>query len=146
MSVTQHQGSFRWENLDLLKYKEEGCHFRDITRQLLYKGRPELDVQLRYFEIGPGGHSTLERHNHVHVVMIMRGSGEGLVEGHVHRLSPFDVVEIPPRSWHQFRATSNETFGFLCLVRTDRDHPELPTAENLADLKANKEVADFIRI
>jgi quercetin dioxygenase-like cupin family protein len=54
-------------------------------------------------------------------------------------------VEIPPRSWHQFRATSNETFGFLCLVRTDRDHPELPTADNLADLKANKDVADFIR-
>jgi quercetin dioxygenase-like cupin family protein len=77
--------------------------------------------------------------------MILRGSGEGLVEGKVHRLSPFDVIEIPPRSWHQFRATSNETFGFLCLVRTDRDRPELPTAEKIADLKTNQKVGGFIR-
>ena len=32
-----------------------------------------LACELRYFEIAPGGHSTLERHDHLHSVMIIRG-------------------------------------------------------------------------
>ena len=145
MGNLRHQGDFRWEGLDILKYKEDGHHFKDITRQLLYGGRQEMPIQLRYFEIGPGGHSTLERHEHVHVVMVLRGSGEALVEGLVRPLDPFDLVEIPPGSWHQFRATNGETLGFLCIVRTERDRPELPRGEYLEVLGRQPGVAEFIR-
>ena len=31
------------------------------------------------FEIAPGGHSTLERHDHAHSVIILRGRGQALV-------------------------------------------------------------------
>jgi quercetin dioxygenase-like cupin family protein len=145
MGVTLNSGAFRWENLDVLKYKEEGHHFKDITRQLLYGGRPELAVQLRYFEIGPGGYSTLERHEHVHFVVILRGRGKGLVEGRLQKLAPLDTVEVPPKSWHQFRADADETFGFLCLVRSERDKPELPSGEHLSELRRDPEIAAFIR-
>ena len=145
MTTIKHTGLFKWDRSDVLKYKEKGNHFKDITRQLLYPGRPELPVQMRYFEIATGGHSTLERHGHVHMVMVIRGSGEVLVGSEIQKLESFDLVEIPPKTWHQFRATVGETFGFLCLVTTDRDRPELPCEAELAQLKRDPKVAGFIR-
>ena len=60
--------------------------------------------ELRYFEIAPGGYSTLERHEHVHAVMILRGQGRCLVGGEVRSVAPLDLVSVPPMTWHQFRA------------------------------------------
>jgi quercetin dioxygenase-like cupin family protein len=145
MTKVKHTCLFKWDRSDVLRYKEKGNHFKDITRQLLYPGRPELPVQLRYFELAPRGHSTLERHHHVHMVMVIRGSGEVLVGNEIQKLESFDLVEIPPKTWHQFRATAGETFGFLCLVTVDRDRPELPNAEELAWLKQDPKVGGFIR-
>lgn len=145
MPTYKHTGNFTWERVDVIKYKEEGTHFKDITRQILFDGQKELPGQLRYFEIAPGGHSTLERHDHLHVVMIIRGTGEALVGADVVTLKVFDVVHIPPRSWHQFRATANEPFGFLCLVNIDRDRPELPNETQLEELISNPAVARFIK-
>ena len=64
--------SFRWDETDLLAYKEEGsAPFKSITRQVLFK-EPELKCELRYFEVAPHGYSTLERHEHMHAVLILR--------------------------------------------------------------------------
>ena len=64
---------FRWQGVDRLAYKEEGsAPFKDITRQVLFAD-PALGCELRYFEMAAGGYSTLERHEHVHAVMIFRG-------------------------------------------------------------------------
>ena len=66
---------FRWDGVEPLAYKEEGsAPFKAITRQVLFQ-RPELQCELRYFEMEAGGHSTLERHEHAHAVMIFRGRG-----------------------------------------------------------------------
>jgi hypothetical protein len=65
----------RWDGVELLAYKAEGsAPFKDITRQVLF-GDPRIAAELRYFEMAPGGHSTLERHEHMHAVMILRGRG-----------------------------------------------------------------------
>ena len=59
----------------MLQYKEEGsAPFKDVTRSVLFE-EAELGYQWRYFEVGAGGHTTLERHEHVHAVMILRGGG-----------------------------------------------------------------------
>jgi quercetin dioxygenase-like cupin family protein len=100
---------------------------------------------LRYFEIAPGGHSTLERHEHLHVVMILRGPGQALIENSVHALSPYDYVKIGRRTWHQFRATGDGPFGFLCLVNRDRDRAERPDADALARLRLDPVIAAFIK-
>jgi quercetin dioxygenase-like cupin family protein len=136
---------FTWQSIPILAYKEEGSHFRSITRQVLFEGDADLPCQARYFEIAAGGHSTLERHQHVHVVMVLRGSGRALVGDRVIALAPFDVVRIAPGSWHQFRA-DREPFGFLCMVNVERDRPERPDAAGLAELRATSEVAEFIRL
>ena len=137
---------FRWEGSDLLKYKEEGSFFKTITRQILFDGREDFPMQMRYFEIAPGGHSTLERHKHVHVVMVIRGEGEALVGRRVHQLKRFDVVVIEPETWHQFRATRNTEFGFLCMVKMERDRPHLPDEQEKKKLLENPEIAHFVRL
>ncbi len=136
---------FRWESIPVLAYKETGNHFRNITRQILYPGDPALPVQWRYFEIADGGHSTLERHEHLHVVMVIRGLGRVLVGDRVLDIGLHDVIHIPAVTWHQFRATEGAPLGFLCVVHVDRDKPQLPDDDALAALRRDPRVAQFIR-
>jgi quercetin dioxygenase-like cupin family protein len=136
--------NFRWDKVDLLAYKEEGsAPFAGITRQILFAD-PDLGCELRYFEIAPGGHSTLERHEHVHAVMILRGRGRCLVGARVSEVGGHDLVHIPPMTWHQFRADAGEALGFLCMVNARRDKPQLPSADELAELRRDARVATFL--
>jgi mannose-6-phosphate isomerase-like protein (cupin superfamily) len=144
--VSRWNESYNWEDVEVLAYKEDGTHFRNITRQVLFDGDPKLPCQWRYFEIGADGNSTLERHDHLHVVMIIRGSGQALLGDEIVDLNCFDVVQIPSLTWHQFRATNGEPFGFLCLVNTERDRPELPSASTLEELRRDPRIAEFIRV
>ena len=124
--VRKHSGDFRWQRVDVLAYKDEGAApFKDVTRQVLFEGR-ELPAQLRYFEVAPGGYTTLERHEHVHAVMVIRGKGQVLVGDKASDIGLHDLVNVPPMTWHQFRAATDEPLGFLCLVAADRDRPQLP--------------------
>ena len=135
---------FRWQGVDRLAYKQEGtAPFKAITRQVLFAD-PSLGCELRYFEIEPNGHSTLERHDHVHAVMVARGSGHCLVGHEVRTVKTFDLVSVPPQTWHQFRATRGEALGFFCMVNAGRDRPQLPTADDVRALRADARIAAFL--
>jgi quercetin dioxygenase-like cupin family protein len=135
---------FRWEGVDERAYKQEGsAPFRDISRQVLFED-PALGCQLRYFEMKPGGYSTLERHEHVHAVMILRGHGACLVGGDVRAVKPRDLVSIPPMTWHQFRASAKEPMGFLCMVNAIRDKPQVPDVDTLKAMCADPKIAAFV--
>jgi len=137
-------GAGRWEGVDEHAYKEEGsAPFRAITRRVLF-GDPRLSCELRYFEVAPGGYSTLERHEHVHGVMILRGAGTCLVGGEVRAVAAQDLVSIPPMAWHQFRAAADAPLGFLCMVDVARDRPQLPDADDLAALRRDPAIAAFL--
>jgi mannose-6-phosphate isomerase-like protein (cupin superfamily) len=136
---------YRWEGVEELPYKEDGrALFKSITRQVLFAD-PQLDGELRYFEMAPGGFSTLERHEHMHAVLILRGRGHCLVGEEVRAIETRDLVTVPAMTWHQFRATRGEPLGFLCMVNATRDKPQLPSAEDLAKLEANAKIAAFLR-
>lgn len=142
--VRRAREGFRWDGVELLRYKDEGAApFRDVTRQVLFDEAP-AGTQWRYFEVAPGGHSTLERHEHTHAVLVLRGCGRVLVGDEVHPVGVHDLVEIGPMTWHQFRADAGEALGFLCLVASDRDRPRLPDEGELAALRANPAVAAFL--
>lgn len=135
----------RWEEVGVMAYKEEGsAPFKDITRQTLFDD-PDLKCQVRYFEMAAGGHSTLERHEHVHAVMILRGEGHAMVGARIFAVKERDLVNIPGMTWHQFRATGDAPMGFLCVVNQERDKPQLPTEEELRAMRMDAEVAAFIR-
>jgi quercetin dioxygenase-like cupin family protein len=136
--------SYRWDDVASMPYKEEGAApFKAISRQVLF-AEPELGCELRYFEMASGGYSTLERHGHMHAVMILRGHGQCLVGETVRPVKPFDLVTIPPWTWHQFRATAGEPLGFLCMVNAMRDKPQLPDQQQLAELKSHPAIATFL--
>ena len=136
--------AFGWESVPVLSYKEGGP-YKDVTRQILFEGEETLPVQWRYFEVQPGGHSTLERHEHIHWVLILRGRGACLVGDEITDIAEHDLVEIKGMQWHQFRAAEDAPLGFLCLVAAERDRPQLPSADDLAALRQDATIADFIR-
>lgn len=128
---------FRWEAVDLKQYKAAGTHFKDVTRQSLLGdgvGEGDLNFTTRYFEIQPGGYSTLERHQHPHVVVVLRGRGRVLLGDQSYDIGPYDCVYVSPKVYHQFQATGDEPLGFLCTVDRIRDRPELPGEEDLKKL------------
>jgi quercetin dioxygenase-like cupin family protein len=138
------EDEFRWQGVAHQPYKQDGsAPFKDISRQVLFHEN-DLNCELRYFEMDAGGHSTLERHEHAHAVMILRGQGECLVGDTVRPVKQFDLVSIPSWTWHQFRASAGEPFGFLCMVNVVRDRPQLPTTEEVAALRQTPAVARFL--
>ena len=134
-----------WEGVERERYKEDAS-FRDVTRQVLFDGEHGQCSQLRYFEIGPGGHTTLERHGHAHSVVVVRGAGRVLVDPHVVDVRAFDLISVPPMTWHQLRADDDQPLGFLCLVDRERDRPENPGVADLERLHRDPEIAAFIRV
>lgn len=136
--------TLRWRDVDVLAYKQDpGVPFRDVTRQVLFDD-PALACQLRYFEVAPGGHTTLERHEHAHAVMIQRGRGRVLLGSRVFEVREHDLVHVPALTWHQFRAAPDAPLGFLCMVNAVRDRPQLPSADDVERLRALPEVARFL--
>ena len=41
-SIVRHVGGYRWDGVPVLNYKEEGSHFKAISRQVLFEGGPKL--------------------------------------------------------------------------------------------------------
>ena len=144
MLVHRKARSYRWEGVQELPYKEDNrALFSSITRQVLFSD-PALHSELRYFEVAAGGFSTLERHEHMHAVLVLRGRGHCLVGGEVRRIELRDLITVPPMTWHQFRATANEPLGFLCMVNAARDKPQLPTEQDLARMRSDARIAAFL--
>ena len=143
-AIRKAQRGYRWEGVECLPYKEdERALFKTVTRQILFSD-PDLAGELRYFEVAPGGFTSLERHEHMHGVLILRGRGKCLVGTEVRAIEPHDLVTVPAWTWHQFRAASDEPLGFLCMVDATRDRPQLPTEAELAELKADAKIAAFL--
>ena len=149
MDIEQQQNfrsfdDYRWDDVVRMPYKEDGAApFKAISRQVLFT-EANLGCELRYFEMAPQGYSTLERHQHAHAVMILRGHGSCLLGEEVREVKSFDLISIPAWTWHQFRAGPAEPLGFVCMVNRERDRPQLPTEEELTALKANPAIAAFL--
>ena len=129
MSKVIRSRDFRWQDVPLREYKAQGEHagrFQGVTRQTLLgegEGEADLNFVTRYFEVTPGGFSSLELHRHPHAVVVVRGRGSVVLAGKAQPIGPLDVVYISPETVHQFRADAGETLGFLCVVDRERDRP-----------------------
>ena len=123
---------FAWEGVARREYKSADGTWTAVSRQQLVGGAGEsCTFHLRYFEVAPGGHTTLERHRHEHVVVVLRGHGEVELAGRREPLAFGDLVWVAPHEPHRFRNAGSDPFGFLCTVDAERDRPE-PLAEPAA--------------
>jgi ribulose-bisphosphate carboxylase large chain len=125
--VIRNNGDFTWKGITLEPYKATTEFWKGITRTELSGKRGESqNFHLRYFEIQPGGYSTLEKHQHEHVVVPIRGRGEVQFGCFIYEVGMGDVVYVAPSDPHQFRNSESNTepFGFLCIVNAERDEPQ----------------------
>ncbi len=125
--IMRFQPDFRWEGVSVAEYKTPADHWCGITRMALVGDRGEKTrFHLRYFEIAPGGYSSLEQHVHEHVVVVLRGEGWVRLGEVEYILYYGDAVYVAPNEFHQFRNFStHEPFGFLCIVDAERDAPRV---------------------
>lgn len=140
--------TFGWDGVDAREYKapagpERGMGWRGVSRHEL--AAPDgAAFALRYFEIAPGGFSSLEKHRHVHVVVALRGHGRALVGRDVVELAPLDVVRTPSDAPHRWVNAGEEPFGFLCTVDAERDRPRPLSDEEWDALAADPRTAPFV--
>lgn len=140
---------YRWDGVDLKAYKTATSNFKDITRQsLLGEGAEdwELNMQTRYFEIAPGGYSSLETHRHPHSVIIIRGKGSVVLNDTVTDLDLHDVVYVSPETLHQFHADKGDWLGFLCIVDRSRDKPMVPDEAMIDAVMGSGAAREKVRI
>ncbi len=140
--IRKHK-NYSWENVNEQRYKDDDS-FRSVTRRVLFENAPDIPCQWRYFEIGEGGYTTLEHHEHTHWVIIFRGKGSCLLGHSIYEVEVGDAITISSWEWHQFRANRGETLGFFCLVNVDRDAVTLPTDSDIRELKKTASVCRFL--
>ena len=137
---------YSWSEVERKEYKTETSNFKDIHRYtLLGDDIDALNFQTRYFEIQPGGYSSLEYHRHPHSVVIIRGSGTVVLGDSMQDINMFDTVYIAPETIHQFHADKDEPLGFICTVDRYRDRPRIPDDELIAEKIESEEILKKIK-
>lgn len=119
-----HLGNFDWNHIEAKEYKSGEASWDGVSRRVFTGETGETPAfHLRYFEIAKNGYSTLEHHQHEHVVLVMRGQGQAIVGERRVKLGFGDVLYIAPHEIHQLSNDSEEPFGFFCMVNAERDRP-----------------------
>lgn len=126
---------YTFPGIERKEYKEESGYFKAVCRYGLLgsgEGEEALNFHTRFFEIEPGGYSSLEYHRHPHTVVVIRGKGSVILDEEVFELNLHDVVYVVPGAIHQFQADRNDYLGFICVVDRYRDRPATPSDEELS--------------
>jgi len=85
-------------------------------RRVIAEKEGAKNFVMRVFEIEPGGHTPLHKHNWEHEVFILNGSGTVVSQSGEHQVKSGDVVFVPGWEEHQFKNTSDKTLEFICLI------------------------------
>jgi quercetin dioxygenase-like cupin family protein len=140
---------FRWEGIPVTAYQSTpatAADFSGITRQTLFGHSGEtIGFEVRYFEIAPGGWSSLECHEHAHAVIGLRGSGKVLLGDTVQTLGFLDLAYIGANCVHRLVNDGTTPFGFLCIVDAKRDRPRRLRPADVPELLANPVLAPLIQ-
>jgi len=139
---------YQWANVPREEYKDDASCYKGVHRYSLLgekEDEQQLNFQTRYFEVAPGGYTSLEFHRHPHSVVIIKGQGSVILGNDVYGLGLHDVVYISPETLHQFQADKDEPLGFLCMVDRYRDRPTLPDNEELNNMVTSDRVRRKIK-
>ena len=114
--IHRYKGQFDWQGGCLSHYPPEKKMKGVSVRWLIGPAEKAPNFALRYFEIEPGGWTSLDRHAHDHGVVVLRGHGQVLLDQEEHEIAFGDVVYVPPDEVHQFKNSGEEPLGFLCVI------------------------------
>jgi quercetin dioxygenase-like cupin family protein len=119
--IHRYKGQFDWEGVSLGRYPPEKEMKGVSVRWLIGPAEEAPNFALRYFEVEPGGWTSLDQHAHDHGVVIMRGRGQVLLGEEEFEVAEGDVVYVPPNEVHQFKNIGDEPLGFFCVIPARRD-------------------------
>lgn len=140
------RSDYRWEGVPTRPYKDVPADWAQAVRCVLIgAGQEATDFHLRYFELAPGGYTSLEKHGHAHVIVAVRGKGIVVAAPHRFDVAPLDTVYIAPEAPHQIINASHEPFGFLCIVDAVRDRPRALSPDDVRRLMDNPALREVIR-
>ena len=129
-TVLKHRGGCSWKGITPDVYKKGGdgtqkTDWTSVARHLLVAGErgERTKFHLRYFEVSPGGYTSLETHRHEHVVVAIKGRGKVRLGRRLHKLDYLDTIYISPGDPHRLLNPYDEPFGFFCIVDARRDKP-----------------------
>jgi len=141
------QGDFTWQGVETETYKLPSATWCGVLRRTLVGKKGErASFQVRYFEIEPGGFSSLEKHTHEHVVIPIRGCAKAIVGTQCYEVAFLDTLYIAPEAAHQFVNDGREPFGFLCIVDAERDRPRPVSEEELAGILNSDETKKVVKL
>jgi len=141
--------NFCWDGIEKQQYKDvknEGVTFRNVSRQNIVTSKDGVAFDVRYFEIGKEGFTSLEKHQHTHVVMIARGRGKVVISETIYDAGLSDYFIIPEWTPHQLINVGDEPFGFFCTVNAKRDKPQRLSQEEVNKLQQNTDIGKFLRM
>lgn len=127
--IIRHKGNCRWTGIKPQEYKVEGTgdHWCSVIKNILVAGEKgeKAKFHFRYLELAEGGFTSLERHRHEHVVLVLRGKGKVVLGNKSHSVDYLDTIYISPGEPHQLQNPYAEPFGFICVVDARRDRPRV---------------------
>lgn len=139
-----------WNNAHVIPYKSADDSFqtfKGVSRQNIIDKDERVTFDVRYFECKPHGFTTLEKHDHSHCVIVLRGEGKILIGKTLHKVGKYDCFIIPGDEPHQLiNASEKEPFGFICIVNKERDSFKLLSNYELNDLLSLKSIKNDIRV
>ncbi|NIP95946.1 MAG: cupin domain-containing protein, partial [Akkermansiaceae bacterium] len=111
--IHRHRPDYGWSRARTERYKAPDGTWDEVLRRTLVGGQhgERTRFHLRYFEVAPGGHTTLETHRHEHVVVVIRGRGRCRIGKKNHAVGHLDTIYIPPEAEHQLSNPYDEPFG-----------------------------------
>lgn len=112
-----------WEGVEEQDYKDQTGSWKAVKR-FTFAQDASTGFEMRCFEIGPGGYSTLEEHEHEHCVMVLAGQGEVFLGDQWHSIGEGDFVHVPAWTIHQFKSSADQSLQFICVVDRVRDRPK----------------------
>ncbi len=94
-----------------------GEGIQDVVKRVLVSPAEGWDGWvMRLFDVEPGGHTPRHQHDWPHINFIASGKGVLHLDGEDYELEAGSYAYVPAGLVHQFTATGDEVFSFVCIV------------------------------
>jgi quercetin dioxygenase-like cupin family protein len=108
-----------WEGTRSRRYDSETAK-QVVETWLVGKAEKAENFAIRYYEVGAGGFTNKEQHEHDHGIIFLQGEATVMLEEEKHDVTVGDVVYIPPNALHQIINRGDEAMGFICVIPARR--------------------------
>lgn len=101
---------------EALEENTDYCCVNTTVKELKTKGAGEKELNIKFFEMNPGGYSPLHNHLQQHQLIITDGEG-ALFDGEKTAvIRAGDIAYIEPNEPHQLRTVGEKPLKFVCLT------------------------------